>query len=169
MTRYMLDTNILIEISNSPQKIKKLYEKIDAAGGSTNCCISFLTEAEMLFGVEDCTRRYKEKEKKLCTQQGREYVESNLFIQEIETKQLKNKKKLDKIMTWFNIEHSLDDFSFFYAKFKAELMRKGNTNFGECDLIIASQCKALDKILITADQDFNNLLHVGLKVENWLA
>ncbi len=53
--RYMLDTNILIYlIKNKPPAVA---ERVNALGGDTELCMSFVTFAELAMGAERSTRK----------------------------------------------------------------------------------------------------------------
>jgi tRNA(fMet)-specific endonuclease VapC len=59
MTKYLLDTNICIFFLRGKHNIDKQIIK----KGIANCCISEITVAELLYGVE-CSRLYVEENKK---------------------------------------------------------------------------------------------------------
>ena len=53
-----------------------------------------------------------------------------------------------------------------YAQIKVAAEKQG-TSLGECDLWIAATALALDAILVTADSDYERIIGLGLRLENW--
>ncbi len=55
-----------------------------------------------------------------------------------------------------------------YAQIKVAAQQHG-TILDECDLWIAATALAIDAILVTSDSDFQRIVGLGLKVEDWSA
>ena len=53
-----------------------------------------------------------------------------------------------------------------YAQIKVAAEKQG-TPLGECDLWIAATALTLDAILVAADSDFERIIELGLRFENW--
>ena len=53
-----------------------------------------------------------------------------------------------------------------YAEIKVAAEQQG-TSLGECDLWIAATALALDAILVTSDSDYQRVIGLGLRLENW--
>ena len=53
-----------------------------------------------------------------------------------------------------------------YAQIKAAAQEQG-TPLGECDLWIAATALALDAILVTSDSDYQRIVGLGLRLEDW--
>ncbi len=53
-----------------------------------------------------------------------------------------------------------------YAKIKVAAEQQG-TSLGECDLWIAATALALDAILVTSDSDYQRIVELGLRLEDW--
>ena len=53
-----------------------------------------------------------------------------------------------------------------YAQIKVAAEQQG-TSLGECDLWIAATALALDAILVTSDSDYQRVIGLGLRLENW--
>ena len=53
-----------------------------------------------------------------------------------------------------------------YAQIKVAAEQDGIT-LGECDLWIAATALALDAILVTSDSDYQRIIGLGLRLENW--
>ncbi len=53
-----------------------------------------------------------------------------------------------------------------YAQIKVAAQQQG-TSLGECDLWIAATALALDAILVTTDSDYQRIIGLGLRLENW--
>ncbi len=53
-----------------------------------------------------------------------------------------------------------------YAKIKIAAQQQG-TPLDECDLWIAATALTLDAILVTSDSDYQRIVEVGLRLENW--
>ena len=53
-----------------------------------------------------------------------------------------------------------------YAQIKVAAERQG-TSLGECDLWIAATALALDAILVASDSDYERIIRLGLRLENW--
>ena len=53
-----------------------------------------------------------------------------------------------------------------YAQIKVAAQQQG-TPLDECDLWIASTALALDAILVASDSDYQRIVGLGLRLENW--
>ena len=53
-----------------------------------------------------------------------------------------------------------------YAEIKVAAEQQGRS-LGECDLWIAATALALDAILVTSDSDYQRIIGLGLRLENW--
>ena len=53
-----------------------------------------------------------------------------------------------------------------YAQIKVAT-EQGETSLGECDLWIAATALALDAILVTSDSDYQRIVGLGLRLEDW--
>ncbi len=53
-----------------------------------------------------------------------------------------------------------------YAQIKVAAEKQG-TSLGECDLWIAATALALDAILVASDSDYERIIGLGLRLENW--
>ncbi|MDE0323264.1 MAG: type II toxin-antitoxin system VapC family toxin [Candidatus Poribacteria bacterium] len=53
-----------------------------------------------------------------------------------------------------------------YAQIKTALQEQG-TSLGECDLWIAATALALDAILVASDSDYERIIELGLRLEDW--
>ena len=53
-----------------------------------------------------------------------------------------------------------------YAQIKVAAEKQG-TSLGECDLWIAATALALEAILVVSDSDFERIIGLGLRLENW--
>ncbi len=53
-----------------------------------------------------------------------------------------------------------------YAQLKAAAEQQG-TPLGECDLWIAATALPLDAILVASDSDFDRIVGLGLRLEDW--
>ena len=53
-----------------------------------------------------------------------------------------------------------------YAQIKIASQKQG-TSLGECDLWIAATALALDAILVASDSDYERLIGLGLRLEDW--
>ena len=53
-----------------------------------------------------------------------------------------------------------------YAQIKVAAEQRG-TSLGECDLWIAATALALDAILVTSDSDYQRIVGLGLRLEDW--
>ncbi|MCF2444545.1 PIN domain-containing protein [Dyadobacter sp. CY345] len=135
MIEYLLDTNICIHLLNDQFGIAQKIEEI----GLSSICISEITVAELLFGVE------------------------NGAVKQRETN-FKNINQL--ILAFSNRTLLIGDCFFEYARQKSNLRRIGRT-VGEFDLLIGSTAIVNDLILVTRNtKDFINLN--GIKLENWI-
>ena len=53
-----------------------------------------------------------------------------------------------------------------YAQIKAAAEKQG-TSLGECDLWIAATALTLDAILVASDSDYERIVGLGLRLEDW--
>ena len=53
-----------------------------------------------------------------------------------------------------------------YAQIKAAAEKQG-TSLGECDLWIAATALTLDAILVASDSDYERIIGLGLRLEDW--
>ena len=53
-----------------------------------------------------------------------------------------------------------------YAEIKIASQEQG-TSLGECDLWIAATALALDAILVASDSDYERIIGLGLRLEDW--
>ena len=53
-----------------------------------------------------------------------------------------------------------------YALIKVAALQQG-TSLGECDLWIAATALSLDAILVTSDSDYERIVELGLRLEDW--
>ncbi len=53
-----------------------------------------------------------------------------------------------------------------YARIKAAAEKQG-TSLGECDLWIAATALTLDAILVASDSDYERIIGLGLRLEDW--
>ena len=53
-----------------------------------------------------------------------------------------------------------------YAQIKIASQKQG-TSLGECDLWIAATALALDAILVASDSDYERIIGLGLRLEDW--
>ncbi|MCE2400311.1 type II toxin-antitoxin system VapC family toxin [Candidatus Poribacteria bacterium] len=53
-----------------------------------------------------------------------------------------------------------------YAHIKVAAQQQG-TSLGECDLWIAATALSLDAILVASDSDYERIIGLGLRLENW--
>ena len=53
-----------------------------------------------------------------------------------------------------------------YAQIKIAAQEQG-TSLGECDLWIAATTLALDAILVASDSDYERIIGLGLRLEDW--
>ena len=53
-----------------------------------------------------------------------------------------------------------------YAQIKTALQEQG-TSLGECDLWIAATALAVDAILVASDSDYERIIELGLRLEDW--
>ncbi|MYB94882.1 type II toxin-antitoxin system VapC family toxin [Candidatus Poribacteria bacterium] len=53
-----------------------------------------------------------------------------------------------------------------YAEIKIASQKQG-TSLGECDLWIAATALALDAILVASDSDYERIIGLGLRLEDW--
>lgn len=53
-----------------------------------------------------------------------------------------------------------------YAQIKVTAEQQG-TSLGECDLWIAATALALDATLVASDSDFERIIELGLRLEDW--
>ena len=53
-----------------------------------------------------------------------------------------------------------------YAQIKVAAEKRG-MSLGECDLWIAATALTLDAILVTTDSDYERIIGLGLRLENW--
>lgn len=53
-----------------------------------------------------------------------------------------------------------------YAQIKVAAQQRG-TSFGECDLWIAATALSLDAILVASDSDYERIVELGLRLEDW--
>ena len=53
-----------------------------------------------------------------------------------------------------------------YAQIKIASQEQG-TSLGECDLWIAATALALDAILVASDSDYERIIGLGLRLEDW--
>lgn len=53
-----------------------------------------------------------------------------------------------------------------YAEIKVAAEQQG-TSLGECDLWIAATALALDAILVASDSDYERIVGLGLRLEDW--
>ena len=54
----------------------------------------------------------------------------------------------------------------FYAQIKIAAQEQG-TSLGECDLWIAATALTLDAILVASDSDYERIVGLGLRLEDW--
>ncbi|WP_229216473.1 PIN domain-containing protein [Dyadobacter sp. 3J3] len=115
-----------------------IAQKIEAIGLSS-ICISEITVAELLFGVENGAATQRETNLKNINQLVLAFSDRTLLI---------------------------GDCFYEYARQKSNLRKIGRT-VGEFDLLIGSNAIVNDFILVTRNtKDFSNL--GGIKLENWI-
>lgn len=133
--RYLLDTNICIHLFAGQANV---VNKIEAIGVSS-CCLSEVTIAELMYGVENGSA----------------------------SRRAENWKNLESLYTMFTDRILLIGQSFpEYARQKTTLRRAGNM-IGEFDLLIGSTAIVHGLTLITRNtKDFVKLDQIEL--ENWI-
>ena len=135
MIAYLLDTNICIHLLKDQFSIAQKIEDI----GLSSFCISEITVAELIYGVENGNDIQRET----------------------------NLKNINQLISAFSDRTLLIGDCFYeYARQKSNLRRIGRT-VGEFDLLIGSTAIVNDLILVTRNtKDFINLN--GIKLENWI-
>jgi tRNA(fMet)-specific endonuclease VapC len=135
MSQYLLDTNICIHYLKGEYDLKvKVLQS-----GFSNCYISEITIAELLYGVENSAPS--------------KYQHNLNMVRDFE---LAFSEQTLPTITGFPI----------YAREKARLKRNGRT-VGEFDLLIGATALRYDLTLVTRNtKDFENL--AGIQLENWI-
>ena len=135
MTEYLLDTNICIHLLKDQYGIAQKIEEV----GLSFFCISEITVAELIFGVENGADSQRQK----------------------------NLQNINQLISAFSDRTLLIGDCFYeYARQKSNLRKIGRT-VGEFDLLIGSTAIVHDLTLVTRNaKDFVNLK--GIKIENWI-
>ena len=137
MSQYLLDTNICIFLMRGDAHLQQMVSEV----GPSNCFLSEITVAELLYGLANCPPAHRAFEQ----------------------------ARLDKLLRPFQprrvlaISPALQQ----YAETKAHLRRLGRLQ-GEFDLLIASTALAYGLTLVTRNgRHFADV--AGLAVADWLA
>jgi tRNA(fMet)-specific endonuclease VapC len=136
MSRFLLDTNICVHILNGDFDLVEKIQRI----GLTNCFISELTVAELLYGVAGSAP----------------------------DRQTRNRQNLDKFLSLFPRARrlSISDALEIYAEQKVHLKRMGRLQ-GEFDMLIG--CTALAHVLTLATRNTRHFADLqGIQLENWI-
>ena len=75
-------------------------------------------------------------------------------------------QKSDELFAAIPCEPISENVSDAYAQVK-DTAKKQGTSLGECDLWIAATALVLDAILVTSDSDYQRIVGLGLRLENW--
>ena len=75
-------------------------------------------------------------------------------------------QKADELFEVVPCESISERVSETYAKIKVTAEQQG-TSLGECDLWIAATALTLDAILVTSDSDYQRIVGLGLRLEDW--
>ncbi len=75
-------------------------------------------------------------------------------------------QKADELFTEVQCDPIPEQVADTYAQIKVAAEQQG-TSLGECDLWIAATALALDAILVASDSDYERIVGLGLRLENW--
>jgi len=75
-------------------------------------------------------------------------------------------QKANEIFAEIPCDPMPEDVGDTYAQLKVAAQHQG-TPLDECDLWIAATALALDAILVSSDSDFQRIVGLGLRLENW--
>ena len=75
-------------------------------------------------------------------------------------------QKADELFEVVPCEPISESISNIYAQIKVAAEQRG-TSLGECDLWIAATALTLDAILVTSDSDYQRIVGLELRLEDW--
>ena len=75
-------------------------------------------------------------------------------------------RKANELFAAIPCEPISENVSDAYAQIKVASQKQG-TSLGECDLWIAAAALTLDAILVTSDSDYQRIVGLGLRLEDW--
>ena len=75
-------------------------------------------------------------------------------------------QKANELFTAIPCEPISENVSDTYANVKLAAQKQG-TSLGECDLWIAATALTLDAILVASDSDYERIVGLGIRLEDW--